>query len=419
MGGGRPYGYKKVGEGRSAHLVIDEVEGSVVKRIFELYVHGRGDGSGPLSFRQLAEVLDNEGCPAPNNAKNNRGYWTPSALHWIIKNEIYAGRTYFGKTTVAWQPDGTRKTVHKPREEWLVIDVPELALVDRATWEGAQYRMERNRELAKRNGKREYLLSGFFRCGRCGYAMGSLCGDRYVCSPPARWKERQPCSNMNRTVLSRVAEQLVWEWLTALLSDDTSIDRGLQAMKEQAQATFAGKHERLSLVDSLIDKADAKINRLIRAFGNDESGDAVVLSAMQTEVKNLARQREALKAERNMIAAELAQHEITPAMEAQIKAMAAAIRQKLPDATFAEKRYVMDKLDVRVIYQVDEEKRRYLEVSCGIPGTEDVIAIDLPWNPNHNSSEPANAIRPSWNPMSKAAKGVTRVMRQAAAARVT
>ena len=45
---------------------------------------------------------------------------------------------------------------------------PAPALVDEATWEGAQEALLRNRKLSKKNAKNTYLLRGLITCSGCG-----------------------------------------------------------------------------------------------------------------------------------------------------------------------------------------------------------------------------------------------------------
>jgi hypothetical protein len=74
---------------------------------------------------------------------------------------IQAG--HYGKTRII---DEGR--LHRPMDKWIPIDVPDLKIIELETFYADAERSKRNKELAKRNRKNEYLLSGFFRCGACG-----------------------------------------------------------------------------------------------------------------------------------------------------------------------------------------------------------------------------------------------------------
>jgi site-specific DNA recombinase len=120
-----PYGYKKIGIGKDAKLEIDEEQAEVVKWVFEWYT--RGDGAnGPLSMRSIARRLEMLKIPTATGGAR----WSTTVISGILEKEIYAGRAHYGKRR---NRDG--KTVAQPREAQISIDVPELAIIDRPTFE--------------------------------------------------------------------------------------------------------------------------------------------------------------------------------------------------------------------------------------------------------------------------------------------
>ena len=59
-----PYGYKKDPENKF-HLVINEKEAEVVKRVFRLYLEGNG-------LTKIAQILTKDGVPVPRRIKRYR-----------------------------------------------------------------------------------------------------------------------------------------------------------------------------------------------------------------------------------------------------------------------------------------------------------------------------------------------------------
>ena len=57
-------------------------------------------------------------------------------------NEIYTGIAHYGKVRMI-----NGKRVKQNRQEWIKIEVPQLAMIDRETYEAAQERCKRNMEL--------------------------------------------------------------------------------------------------------------------------------------------------------------------------------------------------------------------------------------------------------------------------------
>jgi site-specific DNA recombinase len=180
MNGTPPYGYRRRGFREDAELVKYEPELKVVCDIFEWYTKGNGTGS-PMSLRKIAKKLNELGVPSTSPSKE----WTLTRIRRILYNEIYAGVTYYGKRRTRNKGGKTIVIAHLPKEQWIAIPVPHLAVIDKQTFEAVQSRKERNKQLQLRNGKRRYLMSGHFRCGNCGQVMvGSKKGDylRYQCS---------------------------------------------------------------------------------------------------------------------------------------------------------------------------------------------------------------------------------------------
>lgn len=78
-----------------------------------------------------------------------------------------------------------------------------------------------------------------------------------------------------------------------------------------------------------------------------------------------------LQKEQDRLEAELAQVEITTEFQQEIKAMVAEISDKLSNAAYDEKRAVMDKLDVEVVFRFEEDTR-WLDASCNLTAAESV-----------------------------------------------
>jgi site-specific DNA recombinase len=142
VGGKAPYGFCKVGVYKEARLMIDPFESEIYRRIFEWY---NGTGKERLNLRQIVERLAAEGIPTPQGGR----IW-----HVEIVKRLIGSRACLGEFTFAGH----------------TIKMPELAIIDLEVWEAAQKRRKRNKELAKRNRKYEFLLAGHIRC-KCGSAI--------------------------------------------------------------------------------------------------------------------------------------------------------------------------------------------------------------------------------------------------------
>ena len=88
---------------------------------------------------------------------------------------------------------GRRQARPNPDHLWIRSDVPDLRIIDDATWEIVQALKVRfaSKQGNKRQTKKR-LLTGLVRCGACGGAMTIVNRERYYCSAK---RERGTCSS--------------------------------------------------------------------------------------------------------------------------------------------------------------------------------------------------------------------------------
>lgn len=217
--GGLPYGYRRgatVGE-----RLIDPGQAEVVRRIFADYIAG-------ASPRAITAALNREGIPTARTRNGRPCTWAPTAIHGdtkrgigILANPIYVGRQIWNRSRWIKHPDtGRRVRQERPESEWITTEHPELAIVDRQTWDAVQARLQRRsgRGQGRRGPGRPIrnLLSGLLRCPECGGPIVVVDATAYGCSTA---KERRTCSNRlrlprghaERAVLKGVQEQLLTE----------------------------------------------------------------------------------------------------------------------------------------------------------------------------------------------------------------
>ena len=163
--GGRAYGYDN-----QRHPV--EPAASIVRELFKRHAEGE-------SMLSIASDLNARGISSPGAAwkRKSRRVDGRSALHAIFHNEIYIGRLIWNRSEWIKDPDtGRRIRRERPRSEWIVHEIPALAIVDRDIWDGVQRRLTARAESYARPGKhhgghRRFLLSGLLECGLCGAKM--------------------------------------------------------------------------------------------------------------------------------------------------------------------------------------------------------------------------------------------------------
>ncbi len=239
-----PYGYRYQPATRtqpSTWVMVPE-EAVVVQQVFAWY------NEGELSLEQLAKQINEQETPSPKGKA-----WYGHTVGRLLRQPAYKGTAYYNRHQVDYGGVGQRRRqgqgvlrfpryIPRPAEEWIEISVPPL--VDEATWQAAQERLEMNARFAQRNSRRTYLLRGLLVCGTCGYTLQGrtqrgivyyTCTHGGVHCPPG--VPRHTCS-----VRGDVVEPLIWQALTELLRDPQRIQDAWEALQAEQAATPSELH---------------------------------------------------------------------------------------------------------------------------------------------------------------------------------
>ena len=208
-----PYGYRRVPRQDSvpAHLVINEAEAEVVRKIFSWHAHET------MTIRQIAKRLTREEIPTPKGGRK----WGETTVHRILHREAYLGTLYYNRSSYVFQPATDRKSacikkIPKPRAEWIPVSIP--SLIDRETFELCRARHTANQQFSPRNLKEEHwLLRRLLRCEKCGLKCACVADKRRPHMPPAYYYR---CEKQDRVwgrprcrpnhIRSKALDDLVW-----------------------------------------------------------------------------------------------------------------------------------------------------------------------------------------------------------------
>lgn len=371
-----PYGYSRVKEGRVLLLIPNKKESRIVRLIFEWYVFGEKNGC-PLSQYEIANKLAKMGVPSPSVAK--RGYekrkrtpaaqWNMNAIGRILQNETYAGVWHYFKTDYAAWRNGSGSRRMRPKEEWLPVPVPEI--VDRALWKKAQERLKHNRHRTRPRTKNQYLMQSRLFCSECGRRFaGVLARDRhlvfqyYVCpgtrSEAARQFPTLRCSN--RQVRGDVVDAKTWEFITDILAKPEVIIEGMRQKQGQQMQAQELLGERVQIVEEKLAELRATLSNLIDRYVDAETTLTRELFAEKQE--QVERQITALQKEQIEIQERLQATVISDEAIETIEAIAKQVRDKLGQATFEQKRQMVEMLDVRGQLKRVGAYESVLELSC-------------------------------------------------------
>lgn len=174
IGAFAPYGYKRSPEDKNK-LCIDQEAAEVVRDIYHWYVY---EG---MSKNGIARRLNELGVLSPAAYKRSKGLrfycpqmeksgglWSPRAVTWILKNQVYTGAMVQGRQTVISYK--VHEKVAVPKEDWYIVPDRHEPIVPEALFQKAARLQKADTRTAPGERKR-HLLSGLIYCADCGRAM--------------------------------------------------------------------------------------------------------------------------------------------------------------------------------------------------------------------------------------------------------
>lgn len=353
-----PYGYIQSGERDAITWTIDEPRAATVRRIFTMHTQAL------LSPRQIAQRLTDEQIPSPSDArpevrrKRPSRSWTRETIRWMLRNPAYAGTFYAYRTAQPLgETSGKRPPLkQRPREDWIPIPVP--AIVDQATFDAAQQRLDRGQALAFRNTKHEYLVGRRIRCA-CGHAATASTTSMTERNPRAYAyytcnRRRDPLPGTDRCTMplfrGDVVDDLVWTWLR---DEVLHVDRLRDAIQKRAQQRAEQQQP---------DDQQAQLQQQRAALVAQRGRiDAAYVAGAYTLEEYLPWKRETdtklADLDRQLAALTVATAAVPNADQAVplVEALAHEYADVLTDAPFALRRFLVDKFDVTVRMELRDD----------------------------------------------------------------
>jgi hypothetical protein len=199
----------------------------------------------------------------------------------ILHIRAYIGEIAYGRTTFSTDPKTGRRT-SRVCDSPMVVQAPELQIIDRSLWEAAQarhwkvaLRMARDAETGQplnRAHRRRFLLSGLLHCDHCGGYYAIMAKDRYGCSTR---KNRGTCGNAV-TITRQAIEKRVLRAIQRGLLDPDLVERFVaNATQELAARRKAAATDETRLRKQIAD-LDRKIARLLDQMEDDDDPDSLI-----------------------------------------------------------------------------------------------------------------------------------------------
>jgi site-specific DNA recombinase len=273
-----PYGYRRArrGAGASAHLVINEAEAAVVRRVFTDFLAGH-------SLRHLAITLSAEGIPSPEG----KPVWRISTICRLLRNEAYVGRLYWNRAQTRYDATlGRDRLTTRPREEWVEIPIP--TIIDEGTFDAAAATARDNSGYSPRRTEPDtFLLRRLLRCDACGVKLfchrarrGEATTRYYMCPHRDPWRAGGADRRCHEgRVRADELDSFVFDQVRQLLSRPEVLAAGESALERQSPAPD----------DKLLADQLARLERRIHGAHNERGRVADLYQAGVIDNTEMAR----------------------------------------------------------------------------------------------------------------------------------
>jgi len=159
-----PYGYQK-DPNNKFHLIINEKEAEVVKRVFRLYLEENG-------LTRIAQILTKDGIPVPGESRNIGktrktalySSWKQTTIRRILDNRVYLGElVQFKRRKINYK---SKRRITVPEEERYICRGTHEAIIDEESFNAVQNILKKNKSF--KGTKHDYLFKGLLFCSECG-----------------------------------------------------------------------------------------------------------------------------------------------------------------------------------------------------------------------------------------------------------
>jgi site-specific DNA recombinase len=357
-----PYGYRMAADRPRdpSGVYLDPAEATVVAAMFAWYLEGRHTLHG------LVDHLHEMGIPSPTG----KPYWSGASVRGVLRNPVYTGRVYAGRTRyrdaqvrrsathTIGRPHGTATPV--PEGEWIEVGaVP--TVITREQFDRTQAKLSANRSFSSRNNKvGTYLLRSLVSCGRCGLAgIARRLPPRssyYVCtgkSRSARHRKGTTCNS--RYIPSQAIDDLVWRDLCELL-------RHPEVVAESFRRVAAGCWHPPELQARRERRRQGKaslaqhLERLTEAY----LGGVIPLPEYQRRRVEIETRNAALTEQEARLSGEADRLDEVLGLADSLESFCERVSAGLQDASFDQRRQLVELLIDRVIVTGDAVEIRYI-----------------------------------------------------------
>lgn len=292
------YGYDKT-IGDYFNLTINEEEAKVIRQIYKWYTE---EGFGGAA---IANKLNEKGIKTKRNCK-----WSQNATCRILSNELYTGKIINGKQEVSDFLTGQRK--EKDETEWMVVERPELRIIDDETFEKAQEILRSRHDafnMTRERQSNKHLFSTLIKCKECGWSFRRSVRKykntyiRWVCSGH-NGKGADSCPNAV-TIDEEELIEVLQEYFTEVLKQKKKV---IHNVVNEFQRVYKAKDENLEYEKELT----AKLNKLKKSrekYMDMYTDDLISREELNEKIGGMRKEIESLENELKMVSYHLTKGE--------------------------------------------------------------------------------------------------------------
>jgi site-specific DNA recombinase len=364
-GGFAPYGYKRtkmmVGSTEKTKLIPDEYERSVIKKIFEMAVGGKGG-------KEIAKNLNSAGTRTRLGKQ-----FSTTAINHILKNEVYTGALVwrFRKTDYSNSSNGNSADV---------IRIPNCheVLVSDKDFNCVQQYLTQRRPISQhpRTISSHYLLSGLLHCGKCGSAMSGCWAKSgkyfyYGCvQHQKKGKDACDCRLVGKDKL----ESFVLERIRENILTDENIAQLVEFVNDEVRKDNGLFEEQLAEIMQQLGQVQSRLSKLYAAL---ETGK-IDIEDLAPRIKELRAQQIELSEKKSHLSKKMTEGTPEPLDAKIIKSYVTSLKTLLASNSFIEqktflrsfiKRIELNEPDIVIDYTVPIPAK-------GLTTSEEVLRID-------------------------------------------
>lgn len=327
----------------------------------------------------LTKELMRQQIPTPTGKRR----WNQATVRGILRNPVYTGTVFIGRYRVArarhrqsaLRPVGHEHGGHPatgPQEWEAVAQVP--AIITQDQFELVQAKLAQNQQYARRNNTAHpYLLRALVSCGSCHLS----CTGRYRKTKDAeyayytcRGKGHPVVSCRDSKCRSRFIpagqlDELVWKDLCDLLTHPQTIAEALH----RAQGGLWLPQELQARRENLR-KARVSLSQQTERLTDAYLAAVLPLEEYQRRRLELEHRQQGIAEQARQLEVSVGHHEELADMVQSMEAFCQRVQQGLAEATFEQKRHLIELLIDRVVVTDEEVEIRYVIPTA--PGSEQI-----------------------------------------------